>query len=241
MAAAFAGDDLARNTSSGSRRSWRSTSVREMWNEPDVFQRSARQVVNDEDELKWAAIERLPTYDRVRRGMLKQVMSNGRVVHDDVDVTKLGAQDKKVLMESILKVVEEDNEKFLRRLRNRTDRVGIEIPKIEVRFQNLSVEGDAYVGTRALPTLLNSTLNAIEATLGKIGLSPSKRRVVNILKEVSGIVRPSRMTLLLGPPGSGKTTLLQALSGKLADDLRVCLLSYPMCFFYIYSISFHTY
>uniref|UniRef100_A0A2N9FK97 ABC transporter domain-containing protein n=1 Tax=Fagus sylvatica TaxID=28930 RepID=A0A2N9FK97_FAGSY len=221
MAAAFAGDDLARNTSSGSRRSWRSTSVREMWNEPDVFQRSARQVVNDEDELKWAAIERLPTYDRVRRGMLKQVMSNGRVVHDDVDVTKLGAQDKKVLMESILKVVEEDNEKFLRRLRNRTDRVGIEIPKIEVRFQNLSVEGDAYVGTRALPTLLNSTLNAIEATLGKIGLSPSKRRVVNILKEVSGIVRPSRMTLLLGPPGSGKTTLLQALSGKLADDLRV--------------------
>lgn len=42
------------------------------------------------------------------------------------------------------------------------NRVGIEIPKIEVRFQNLSVEGDAYVGTRALPTLLNSSLNAIE-------------------------------------------------------------------------------
>lgn len=40
--------------------------------------------------------------------------------------------------------------------------MGIEIPKIEVRFQNLSVEGDAYVGTRALPTLLNSSLNAIE-------------------------------------------------------------------------------
>lgn len=41
-------------------------------------------------------------------------------------------------------------------------RVAIEIPKIEVRFENLSVEGDAYVGTRALPTLLNSTLNVIE-------------------------------------------------------------------------------
>lgn len=41
-------------------------------------------------------------------------------------------------------------------------RVSIEIPKIEVRFENLSVEGDAYLGTRALPTLLNSTMNAIE-------------------------------------------------------------------------------
>ncbi|KAF3945204.1 hypothetical protein CMV_028398 [Castanea mollissima] len=218
-AAAFAGDDLSRQSSS--RRSWRSTSVREMWHEPDVFQRSGRQVVNDEEELKWAAIERLPTYDRVRTGMLKQVMSNGRVVHGEVDVTNLGSQDKKQLMESILKVVEEDNEKFLRRLRNRTDRVGIEIPKIEVRIQNLSVEGDAYIGTRALPTLLNSSMNAIESALEMIGLSPSKKKVVKILQDVSGIVRSSRMTLLLGPPGSGKTTLLQGLAGKLGDDLRV--------------------
>lgn len=42
------------------------------------------------------------------------------------------------------------------------NRVGIEIPKIEVRFENLWIEGDAYVGTRALPTLLNSTINTIE-------------------------------------------------------------------------------
>ncbi|KAB1199716.1 Pleiotropic drug resistance protein 2 [Morella rubra] len=99
--------------------------------------------------------------------------------------------------------------------------VGIEIPKIEVRFQQLSVEGDAYVGTRALPTLLNSTLNTIEGAIAMIGLSPSKKRVVKILKDVNGIVRPSRMTLLLGPPASGKTTFLQALAGKLDDDLRV--------------------
>ncbi|KAM4108793.1 hypothetical protein ACB094_03G072200 [Castanea mollissima] len=71
-------------------------------------------------------------------------------------------QDKKLLMESFLKVAEEDNEKFLRRLRDRTDRVGIEIPKIEVRYEHVSVEGDVYVGSRALPTLLNVTLNTIE-------------------------------------------------------------------------------
>ncbi|KAL0417621.1 UNVERIFIED_CONTAM: Pleiotropic drug resistance protein 2 [Sesamum radiatum] len=222
MAAALVADDLARTTSS--KRSWRSQSIRDVWQgPPDVFARSStrRQAADDEEELKWAAIERLPTYDRMRRGMLQQVMSNGRMVHAEVDVAKLGVQDKKQLMESILKVVEDDNEKFLQRLRNRTDRVGIEIPKIEVRFQNLSIEGDAYVGTRALPTLLNSTLNTLEAALGMIGLSPSKKRVVKILQDVSGIVRPSRMTLLLGPPGSGKTTLLKALAGKPDDDMRV--------------------
>ncbi|EEF33323.1 ATP-binding cassette transporter, putative [Ricinus communis] len=227
MAGAWTGADLARQMSSSrmssGRMSWRrSTSVREMWNEPDVFQRSARsQALDDEEELRWAAIERLPTYDRMKKGVLTQVLSNGRMMHNEVDMTKLGTQDKKQLMDRILKVVEEDNDKFLKRLRNRTDRVGIEIPTIEVRTQNFSVEGDTYVGKRALPTLLNSTLNTIEAGLGMIGLSPSKKRIVKILQDVNGIVRPSRMTLLLGPPGSGKTTLLKALAGKLDNDLRV--------------------
>lgn len=40
--------------------------------------------------------------------------------------------------------------------------MGIEVPKIEIRFEQLSVEGDAFVGSRALPTLLNSTINSIE-------------------------------------------------------------------------------
>lgn len=128
MAAALAGDDLARSMSSrrswasGSRRSWASTSFREVWTTApeDVFTRSGRE--DDEEELRWAAIERLPTYDRLRRGMLRQVLENGKVIHDEVDVSKLGIQDKKQLMENILKVVEDDNEKFLRRFRDRTDR-----------------------------------------------------------------------------------------------------------------------
>lgn len=41
-------------------------------------------------------------------------------------------------------------------------RDGIETPKIEVRYENLSVEGNAYVGDRALPSLYNATFNSIE-------------------------------------------------------------------------------
>lgn len=102
-------------------------------------------------------------------------------------------EEKKLLMDNILKIVEVDNKKFLQRLRNRTDRwdrtrsitvflvlffevkrvfdvvfpcrVGIDIPKIEVRYEHLSVGGDVYVGSRALPTLFNATMNIIEVTL----------------------------------------------------------------------------
>lgn len=227
MASALVGDDLVRSTSSRrswastSHRSWGAASFREAWQaQPDVFSRSGRRE-EDEEELRWAAIERLPTLDRLRKGMLKQVLDDGKVVHGEVDVTNLRMQDKKQLMDNILKVVEEDNEKFLRRLRDRTDRVGIEVPKIEVRYEHLSIEGDVYVGSRALPTLVNATMNAIESVLGLIRLAPSKKRKIQILRDVSGIVKPSRMTLLLGPPGAGKTTLLLALAGKLDKDLRV--------------------
>lgn len=118
MAAALAGESLSRQSSS---RSWQSGSVTEMWNEPNVFRRESGRVEDDEEELMWAAIERLPTYDRLRKGMLKMVTESGRVVHNEVDITSLGHRDKQLLMESILKVVEEDNEKFLKRLRDRID------------------------------------------------------------------------------------------------------------------------
>ncbi|KAG9158611.1 hypothetical protein Leryth_019216 [Lithospermum erythrorhizon] len=227
MASVLSGDGIGRALSSSRRssldtRSWASHSIRDGFVGPggDVFHISNREN-NDEEDLKWAAIERLPTYDRLRKGLLNRVLDNGKAVLEEVDVAHLGMQDKKILMESILKVVEEDNEKFLRRLRERIDRVAVDIPKVEVRYEHLSIEGDARLGSRALPTLLNSVLNALEGFLEIIKLFPSKKRAVKILHDLSGIVRPSRMTLLLGPPGLGKTTLLKALSGALDKELRV--------------------
>ncbi|KAJ0490400.1 putative ABC-type sulfate transporter [Helianthus annuus] len=122
---------------------------------------------------------------------------------------------------SVLEAMNDHHAEFLRRLRESIDRVGIETPKIEVRYENLLVEGDAYIGDRALPTLYNATINSIESTLQYIGLTPSKKKKIKILQSISGIIKPSRMTLLLGPPGAGKTTLLLTLAAKLANDLKV--------------------
>jgi energy-coupling factor transporter ATP-binding protein EcfA2 len=92
---------------------------------------------------------------------------------------------------------------------------------VEVRFRGVHVQAECHVGTRALPTLVNVSLDVADSLLGRVGVKLGKRKTLHILKDVSGVVRPSRMTLLLGPPSSGKTTLLLALAGKLDPTLEV--------------------
>ncbi|KMT06318.1 hypothetical protein BVRB_7g160010 [Beta vulgaris subsp. vulgaris] len=139
-----------------------------------------------------------------------------------VEVQKLGSKlEGKDVFHNLI-VGNNDDDNIFKRLRHRFDRMGVELPKIEIRYEHLSVEGDVHVGSRALPTLFNATINSIETILRVAGLASSKKRKVKILHNVSGIVRPSRMTLLLGPPSSGKTTLLLALAGKLDEsDVKV--------------------
>ncbi|KAG6516766.1 pleiotropic drug resistance protein 2-like [Zingiber officinale] len=208
-------NDIIRNSSS--RRSW----AESFQDRSDVFRRSRMtEDGDDEENLKWAALEKLPTYDRMRKAILRQVAESGNVITNEIDVNQLGPQDRQQLLEHIFKVVEEDNERFLTRLRDRIDRVGLELPKIEVRYENISVEADVHVGSRALPTLWNFTMNILEDIVGVLRLNRSRKKNLQILNDVSGILKPTRMTLLLGPPASGKTTLLLALSGKLDKNLR---------------------
>ncbi|KAF7149579.1 hypothetical protein RHSIM_Rhsim02G0208700 [Rhododendron simsii] len=77
---------------------------------------------DDDEELRLAAPDRLPTYDSLRKGMPNRVLDDGKIMQGEVDVTKLGNQEKKLLMDSVLKTAEEDNKRFLERLRERTDR-----------------------------------------------------------------------------------------------------------------------
>ncbi|KAF8011670.1 hypothetical protein BT93_J2068 [Corymbia citriodora subsp. variegata] len=171
---------------------------------------------DDEEALRWAALERLPTFDRLRKGIL--TASRGGA--DEIDVPNLGFQEKKKLLERLVRVADEDNERFLLKLKNRIERVGIDLPRIEVRYEHLNVETEVSVGSRALPSFINFNIDFVEGILNFLHILPSRKKHLTILQDVSGIIKPGRMTLLLGPPTSGKTTLLLALAGKLDPKLK---------------------
>ncbi|KAM7276022.1 hypothetical protein ACFE04_017888 [Oxalis oulophora] len=99
--------------------------------------------------------------------------------------------------------------------------VGIELPILEVRYEDLKVEAEAHVGSRALPSFKNFSIGMVEGLLQTLHLRSSQKKHLDILQGISGIVQHSRLTLLLGPPGSGKTTFLLALAGRLDKELEL--------------------
>jgi hypothetical protein len=105
------GSDSFRGSSRGVSSVWRNSTV-------EVFSRSSREE-DDEEALKWAALEKLPTYDRLRKGILT---SASRGIISEVDIENLGVQERKQLLERLVKVAEEDNEKFLWKLKDRVER-----------------------------------------------------------------------------------------------------------------------
>lgn len=69
-------------------------------------------------------LENLPTWDSLRTGLLEDSheQQGGNVVYRQVDVSKMGASDRKKLIDKLIKFPEEDNEKLLQKLRKRIDR-----------------------------------------------------------------------------------------------------------------------
>uniref|UniRef100_A0A166EM04 ABC transporter domain-containing protein n=1 Tax=Daucus carota subsp. sativus TaxID=79200 RepID=A0A166EM04_DAUCS len=181
---------------------------------------------DDEVALRLAVLEKLPTHKRVRRAIVTSVTygnddkDNGKVEHKEIDVRKLNRTDRKEFIDRLFKIPKDDNDKFLRNFRRRIDKVGIELPTVEVRFENLTVDAHCFIGDRTLPTLSNAALNVAEAALSWFGFKSGKKAKLTILKDATGIIKPARMALLLGPPSSGKTTFLLALAGKLDSNLK---------------------
>ncbi|KAK6914831.1 Plant PDR ABC transporter associated [Dillenia turbinata] len=102
------------------------------WSMEDVFvtaaqSRRSSHAEEDEEALRWAAIEKLPTYNRLRTTLIESYVETevkgSKVEHKAVDVTKLDVNDRQQFIDRIFKVAEEDNEKFLKKFRDRIDRM----------------------------------------------------------------------------------------------------------------------
>jgi hypothetical protein len=158
--ASVPGGDLWFERKHGGSRIWRDTGEGR-----EAFRRSSTEAEEDDQEaLKWAALEKLPTYNRLHTAILESKGSK-RSTGDPtvpVDIRRLGRGERQSLVEKALATNEQDNERLLNRISLRLQRVGIQQPTVEVRFQNLFVNAEVYVGNRALPTLLNFTRNIVE-------------------------------------------------------------------------------
>ena len=95
----------------GSSSIWRNNSM-------EVFSKSSHEDEDDEESLKWAAIERLPTFLRIRRGILTEEQGTTR----EIEVKNLGPLERRNVLERLVKIADKDNEEFLLKLKSRIDR-----------------------------------------------------------------------------------------------------------------------
>jgi hypothetical protein len=102
------------NGSSSFRRSGSSTCTT---GSTEATSRTSREE-EDEEALKWAALERLPTFRRLKKGLLS--MREGRST--EIDIHNLGFKETKILIDRLLKVPEEDSEKVLSQIKKRIER-----------------------------------------------------------------------------------------------------------------------
>mmetsp|Transcript_4643 Transcript_4643/g.13342 ORF Transcript_4643/g.13342 Transcript_4643/m.13342 type:complete len:1521 (-) Transcript_4643:659-5221(-) len=112
-----------------------------------------------------------------------------------------------------------DEKTFFDHLARRLQAAGVQLPTVQLEYSRLTLEADASVGSAALPSLTNTVKSVFLSLVRqhRVGTQP-----VSILKDVSGVLQPGKLVLLMGPPGSGKSVFLKALGGRLkpSSELR---------------------
>ncbi|CAI5746024.1 unnamed protein product [Peronospora destructor] len=99
--------------------------------------------------------------------------------------------------------------------------MGRHLPQMEVRYQNLSVTAKVTItGQVTADSELPTVLNTIKRSLASFIWNKREGKKA-IIKNVSGVLKPGTITLLLGQPGSGKTSLMQRACWTVIKNSRV--------------------
>ncbi|GJP37219.1 hypothetical protein CLOM_g21651 [Closterium sp. NIES-68] len=145
---------------------------------------------------------------------------------ESADVSRLCYAQRRALVECAVETVEQRNARMVEKIAARLHRVGLSFPLVEVRFEGVAVAASMYVGERAMPSLLNFARNLLAVPLRTLCLLPDMRTCFPILNGCSGILKPGRLTLLLGPPGAGAAAGTGRAAGLGARASRQCELQW---------------
>lgn len=76
---------------------------------------------DEECDPQWAAVDRLPTFERVTTALFDEIDGINRDGKRIANITKLGAEERHIFMEKLIKHIENDNLRLLHRIRKRFD------------------------------------------------------------------------------------------------------------------------
>lgn len=86
---------------------------------------NAESVAEDENELRWAAIERLPSAKQINMALMRRSASEqggGKEAAETIDVRKLDRSNRELLVKKALATTDQDNYRLLSAIKERLDR-----------------------------------------------------------------------------------------------------------------------
>mmetsp|Transcript_33340 Transcript_33340/g.83541 ORF Transcript_33340/g.83541 Transcript_33340/m.83541 type:complete len:1541 (-) Transcript_33340:49-4671(-) len=89
------------------------------------------------------------------------------------------------------------------------EKSGHAFPEITITYEDLNVGANALVGAGAINSITNALKGVVESCV------PRERQPVSLLHKTSGVIKPGRATLVLGPPGAGKSLFMKAITGRI--------------------------
>ena len=102
------------------------------------------------------------------------------------------------------------------------------LPDVELRYSNLCLSATIpdNGGDEGIPDLIRLFIGAPRAFVRRIQEFRDRGRArqgceVKLLDNISGVIIPGRLTLVLGAPGSGKSSYLKAITNRLANKQQL--------------------